>query len=366
MTSFDVFIVYLLMWRLCVLACALVSIVLGYRLFMSGFAAQEGGLEAGIGGNSLKLSNVAPGTFFALFGAAIIATLVWTSPAEINIPGEVMQASGQVETSPSWAENAWRIISMRRIGMWLLLLAVLGISIGTAQGQDFRNSYAIVVGVNDYSSLGLDLLTNAESDASAVAHYFRAQGYQVSLLLGPQSATKRKVQESVREIATQITESDRFVFFFAGHGKTQRTKDIDVAYLVVPGGRDRNDPVSLISTGDIWEYSRSLDQARHQLFIFDSCYAGLMGQFQRRAAGERPTYDSEKFLTRDLSVRRVRQYLQRGWRGPEGARRWPRELELVHLLPAEGTRAGHSESTPQRPHHLFRAGLLRAGGKCQP
>jgi hypothetical protein len=97
MTPFVVSIVYVLIWRLCVLACGLVSIVLGYRLFMSGFAAQEGGLEAGLGGNSLKLSNVAPGTFFALFGAAIIATLVWTSPTEIVIPKEAMQASGQVE-----------------------------------------------------------------------------------------------------------------------------------------------------------------------------------------------------------------------------------------------------------------------------
>jgi uncharacterized caspase-like protein len=177
--------------------------------------------------------------------------------------------------------------------MWLLLLAVLGISIGTAQGQGFRNSYAIVVGVNDYSSLGLDLLAHAESDASAVEQYFRAQGYQVIPLLGPQGATKRKVQEAVREIATQITERDRFAFFFAGHGKAQRTEGIDVAYLVVPGGRDKNDPASLISTGDIWEYSRSLDRARHQLFIFDSCYAGLMGQFQTRAADERLQYDSD-------------------------------------------------------------------------
>ena len=50
--------------------------------------------------------------------------------------------------------------------------------------------------------------------------------------------------------------------------------------------RDRNDAASLISTGDIADWSRQLDKARHQLFIFDSCYAGLMGQFQTRAAGD--------------------------------------------------------------------------------
>jgi hypothetical protein len=100
MTTFVVTVVYVLIWRLCVLACGLVAIVLGYRLFMSGFAAHEGSLEAGVGSNSLKLSNVAPGTFFALFGAAIIATLVWTSPAEIVIPKEALQATGQIDVGP--------------------------------------------------------------------------------------------------------------------------------------------------------------------------------------------------------------------------------------------------------------------------
>ena len=60
MTPFVVSVAYVLIWRLCVLACGLVAIILGYRLFQSGFAAQQGSLEAGMGSNSLKLGNVAP------------------------------------------------------------------------------------------------------------------------------------------------------------------------------------------------------------------------------------------------------------------------------------------------------------------
>lgn len=97
MTTFIVTVIYVLVWRLSVLACGLVSIILGYRLFMSGLTAHEGSLEAGMGKSSLKLGNIAPGTFFALFGAAIIATIVWTSPAEIVIPKDALQATGQVE-----------------------------------------------------------------------------------------------------------------------------------------------------------------------------------------------------------------------------------------------------------------------------
>ena len=97
MTPFAVSVASVLIWRLCVLAGGLVCVILGYRLFQTGFAAQQGNLEAGVAGNTLKIGNVAPGTFFALFGASIIAMLVWTSPPEIVIPKAALQSSGQVD-----------------------------------------------------------------------------------------------------------------------------------------------------------------------------------------------------------------------------------------------------------------------------
>jgi hypothetical protein len=97
MTAFAVSVAYVLIWRLAVLTCGLVAVILGYKLFKLGFTAQ-GELEAGAGVHTLKLRNIAPGTFFALFGAAIIATLVWTSPSEIVIPKGAMQEAAEVET----------------------------------------------------------------------------------------------------------------------------------------------------------------------------------------------------------------------------------------------------------------------------
>ena len=224
--------------------------------------------------------------------------------------------------------------------MWGLAFAILLIGVSTSYGQDFATSYAIVVGVDDYASLGLSRLANAETDARAVERYFRAQGYQVTPLVGRQAATKRAVEDAVRTIAARITERDRVVFFFAGHGKAQRTEGVDVAYLVVPGGRDKNDPASLISTGDIMEYSRSLDRARHQLFIFDSCYAGLMGQFHTRTAGERLQYDSETFLMRDLGARRVRQYLSAGGEDQEVLDNGPANLSWFTYFLLKGLEPG--------------------------
>jgi hypothetical protein len=44
MTTFIVTVIYVLIWRLSVLACGLISIFLGYRLFMSGLTAHEDSL----------------------------------------------------------------------------------------------------------------------------------------------------------------------------------------------------------------------------------------------------------------------------------------------------------------------------------
>lgn len=210
----------------------------------------------------------------------------------------------------------------------------------SAPAQDFAHSYALVIGADDYASMGLQRLSNAESDARAVARYFGAQHYEVTLLVGAQAATKQNIADAVRAIAAKIGEHDRFVFFFAGHGKSKRTEGVDVAYLVVPGGRDRNDPTSLISTGDIGDYSRLLDKARHQLFIFDSCYAGLMGQFQTRAAGDRPEFDSEAFLIKDLSARRVRQYLSAGGEDQEVLDNGPGKLSWFTYFLLKGVEPG--------------------------
>jgi len=202
-------------------------------------------------------------------------------------------------------------------GMWIRFLAILLIGIGTAHGQTTPGrGYAIVVGVNDYSSLrGWPNLATAESDAREVAKYFDAQGFTVRRLIGLQDATKRKVEEAVDAVAKVIDVPDRFVFFFAGHGKKVPKEGLAVAYLVVPGGRDDEDRNSLISTGDIREYMTRLDRARHQLFIFDSCYSGLMGNLQTRSAdavAEKWSAAAEAAMVSAYRERKVRQYLSAG------------------------------------------------------
>jgi hypothetical protein len=58
---------------------------MGYRLFLAGLLAPAGDLKASIGNKNLRLSRTAPGTFFALFGAAVVAVTIFQG-FEVELP----------------------------------------------------------------------------------------------------------------------------------------------------------------------------------------------------------------------------------------------------------------------------------------
>ena len=85
-------ILYLLTFRLAVIALGALSIYLGYRLFTQALPRRKGGdggetaLEAKFGDNELSLKNAAPGIFFAAFGALI--TIITLGKPEVKFNWE--------------------------------------------------------------------------------------------------------------------------------------------------------------------------------------------------------------------------------------------------------------------------------------
>lgn len=70
---------HLLVYKLAALAVGGLSLFLGYQLFGMGISAQAhlASLTASHGQSAFELQNAAPGIFFALFGAAVIGTVVF-------------------------------------------------------------------------------------------------------------------------------------------------------------------------------------------------------------------------------------------------------------------------------------------------
>ncbi len=190
-------------------------------------------------------------------------------------------------------------------------LIVLALILAASTHVSAQTNYAVVVGIDDYTAANLVPLGNAENDALRVATYFRSQGYQVVEIIGSrENANRGELESAISDLKNEIKPADTIVFFFAGHGLTEVKNDIKLGYFVMlpdQSGSDRN----LISSGDIFRYSDMLDNARHQLFIFDFCYSGLLGRLPTRGAspvGAAP----EDNLKDALYSRKARQYLSAG------------------------------------------------------
>ena len=81
-------IVYLMLYRLSIIATGALSIYLGYRLFLSGlfpYAIEGSSFNAEILGNTFSLQSAAPGLFFALFGVIVIVIMIVRSPPEVGV-----------------------------------------------------------------------------------------------------------------------------------------------------------------------------------------------------------------------------------------------------------------------------------------
>ncbi len=91
------FLIYATLFRLAVIASATISIILGYLLFIKAKVAssrQGTDIEGQFGGYSLTLRSAAPGTCFALFGSAILVTMLSQGNPQLVI--EELQTMSQV------------------------------------------------------------------------------------------------------------------------------------------------------------------------------------------------------------------------------------------------------------------------------
>jgi hypothetical protein len=72
---------------------------MGYRLFLAGLLRPAGDLKASSGSRSLRLTRTAPGTFFALFGAAVIGATIFQG-FDVELPGAARTVLNSLPTHP--------------------------------------------------------------------------------------------------------------------------------------------------------------------------------------------------------------------------------------------------------------------------
>jgi hypothetical protein len=201
----------------------------------------------------------------------------------------------------------------------------------TTYSSKYSNSWALVIGINNYKHISP--LDYAANDANAVAKIlvdrFGFPESNVTLLLDDKGdrETIRKTFSGYAD-GNLVQDNDRLLVFFAGHGLTVSGRRGEVGFLVPSDGRP--DSIDSLIRWDELTRTADLIRAKHVFFLMDACYGGL-------AFVRSPTFGKMRFMG-DMLGRFARQVLAAG-----------KADEVVS--DGNGVRPGHS---------IFTAHLLNA------
>ncbi|MFM7877899.1 MAG: GUN4 domain-containing protein [Microcystis panniformis] len=168
----------------------------------------------------------------------------------------------------------------------------------------YQESHALVIWAGDYKNWGK--LNNLQYEAKEVVTALQKQGFQVKEIPNP---NRTKLSNGIKDFIDDYgyRQNNRLVIFFAGHGYTrQQTK----GYLVPV---DAPDPIvdeqgflkAALSMEQINSWATQME-AKHVLFVFDSCFSGTI--FKQRSNED----NARNAYIRDVMNKPVRQFLTAG------------------------------------------------------
>ncbi len=150
----------------------------------------------------------------------------------------------------------------------------------------FGKSIALLVGVSDYKSSKhknkhYDDLPFVKNDLRLMREtLLRHAGFDEVNVLTGDDVTSKKLKNVLSGLRKSISAKDRFMFYFAGHGDDLLNTQTGI---MVFSGHDPQDPANdyFFKLRDLKDWSGYID-ARHMLFLLDSCSSGLLGVPQTR------------------------------------------------------------------------------------
>lgn len=141
-------------------------------------------------------------------------------------------------------------------------------------------SYALVVGISDYIAGWADL-PGVNRDVPLVKAALEKQGFLVTVMMNP---TRAAFDDAMRKFINDngYDAGNRLLIYFAGHGYTQKdaTGNRELGYIVPadaprPSLQERRFRQVAISMDTVEAYARQIE-AKHALFVFDSCFSGSL------------------------------------------------------------------------------------------
>jgi hypothetical protein len=158
-----------------------------------------------------------------------------------------------------------------------------------------RADGAIVVGVNKYPRLlpGTNL-EGAVNDAKAVTQALKKQGFDQVMLLADEQATRQGILNALKQMKAKMKSSDRFVFFFSGHGD----KSSDNTGVLLPHDAEQGKETNDLTQMELYQAVGSVP-ARSRTIMLDSCFSGAMMRALRTQSKTRKS----RFYGRNLRAK---------------------------------------------------------------
>ncbi len=125
-----------------------------------------------------------------------------------------------------------------------------------------KNYYALLVGINDYPGVELDLLYSINEITSFKNTLLKSRNWEESNIkvLTNADATSDNIKENINWLDKQENENDTSIFYYAGHGGNTPTNE----YLITYGS----------SLSDV-EFAEEIDKLEGKVvIILDCCYSG--------------------------------------------------------------------------------------------
>jgi hypothetical protein len=145
--------------------------------------------------------------------------------------------------------------------------------------QDFRpyytDSWAVVIGIDQYRHAQVPRLGYAVADARAVAHILPHLGFPQAriIVLEDAQATKAALEQALYGSLASMGKDDRLFVFFAGHGVTQTIKGGAEGYLLPVDADPTNLPLTGLAMRDLVQIGKRLPP-KHIFFALDTCFSG--------------------------------------------------------------------------------------------
>ena len=174
----------------------------------------------------------------------------------------------------------------------------------------YRGSHALLIGVSDYTA-GWPDLESIPGELKRLEKVLRGQGFSVTRVMNPNG---RKLKQAFEKFIDRYgyEPENRLLFYYSGHGYTRKLGTRQKGYLVPsdapnPSKDERGFARKAITMSQVQTWAREIE-AKHALFLFDSCFSGTI--FKTRAL------PIPRHIT-DASTKPVRQFITAGSAGEE-------------------------------------------------